>query len=99
MENLEFQMNTHLDAVYYNDNQLFRIHIVDVTLSAPKHRLTKVNGRLHWRDDSRVTNLEYHCLSVYSDGTVLFTNMKLKNNSVVRTMFSIFAQYMTKGAI
>ncbi|MCH88959.1 hypothetical protein A2U01_0009852, partial [Trifolium medium] len=34
-----------------------------------------------------------------SDGTVLFTNMKLQNDNDVRTMFSIFSQYMTKGPI
>ncbi|MCI94974.1 hypothetical protein A2U01_0116272, partial [Trifolium medium] len=33
------------------------------------------------------------------DGTVLFTNMKLHNDDDVRTMFSIFSQYMTKGPI
>jgi hypothetical protein len=29
----------------------------------------------------------------------MFTNMKLKNDDSVRTMFSFFAQYMTKGPI
>jgi hypothetical protein len=98
IENLEFQLNKHPAAVYYNTGKpnLFRIYI-DVTLGDLKHKLTQLNCRLHSRDERRVTDIEYRRLSVCSEETVLFTNMKLKNDGNVRTMFSIFAQYMTKG--
>jgi hypothetical protein len=48
MKNLEFQLDTHLAAVYYNGGEpnLFRIH-VDVTPSDLKHKLPQLNGRLH----------------------------------------------------
>jgi hypothetical protein len=51
MENLEFQPNTHLAAVYYNGREanLFRIHI-DITLGDLKHQLTQLNSRCHYRD-------------------------------------------------
>jgi hypothetical protein len=72
---------------------LFRIH-VDVILGDMKHKLTQLNGRLHSRDQRRVRDVEYRRLSVCSDVIVLFTKMKLKNDGGVRTMFSLFAQYM-----
>jgi hypothetical protein len=63
-----------------------------------KHQLTQLNDRLHYCDDRRVTDLAYRRPSVCSDGTIVFTNMKLKNDGDVRIMLSIFAQYMTKGS-
>ncbi|MCI22866.1 hypothetical protein A2U01_0044044 [Trifolium medium] len=61
-----------------------------------KHQL---NSRIHFRDQRRMTDVEYRRSSVCSDGTVLFTNIKLQNDGDVRTMFSIFSEYMTKGPI
>jgi hypothetical protein len=80
----------HIAAVYYNGGKenLFRIH-VDVTLGDLKHHLTQLNGRAHHRDQRTVTEVEYRRPSVFSDGTVLFTNMKLQTDGDVRTMFSI----------
>jgi hypothetical protein len=100
IENLEFQPNTRIAAVYYNGEKLnlFRIH-VDITLGDLMHQLTQLNGLVHHRDQRRVTVVEYRRLSVCSDGTVLFTNMKLQTNGDVRTMFSIYSQFMTKGSI
>jgi hypothetical protein len=43
--------------------------------------------------------MEYRRLSVCSDGSIQYTNMRLTNDGDVRTMFSIFSQYMTKGPI
>jgi hypothetical protein len=34
-----------------------------------------------------------------SDGSISFNNMKLQNNEDIRTMFSTFSQYNTKGPI
>ncbi|KAK2458085.1 hypothetical protein QL285_005284 [Trifolium repens] len=100
MENLEFQPNTHLAAVYYKGGEanLFRIHI-NITIGDLKHQLTQLNSRCHYRDQRRVTDVEYRRLSVCSDGFVLFTNMRLTNDDDVRTMFNIFSQYMTKGPV
>ncbi|MCH95231.1 hypothetical protein A2U01_0016206 [Trifolium medium] len=74
--------NTHLTAVFYNNRKsnLFRIH-VDVKLAYMKHQLDQLNGRLNCRDARRAVGVEYHRLSVCSDGRVLFTNMKLQNDS------------------
>jgi hypothetical protein len=60
MKILEFQWNTNLVAVYYNsgNSNVFKIHI-DVTLVDLKHRLSQLNGRLHFRNDRRVTDVEY----------------------------------------
>jgi hypothetical protein len=60
MKNLEFQPNTHIDAVYYNGENvnLFRIQ-VDVTLGDLKHQLTRFNGRVNHHDKKRVTGVEY----------------------------------------
>jgi hypothetical protein len=84
MEILEFQQNTHLVAVYYNKGKsnLFRIHI-NVTLIGLKYLLSQLNVRLHFHDDKRVTNVEYHYPPVSSYRTVLFTNMKLQNDGDV----------------
>jgi hypothetical protein len=100
MENLEFQLNTHLAAAYYNGGEAipFRIH-VDITLGDLKHQLTQLNNRCHSRDQRKVTDAEYRRPSVCSDGTVMFTDMRHINEGNVRTMFSIFSQYMTKGPI
>ncbi|MCH98213.1 hypothetical protein A2U01_0019213 [Trifolium medium] len=58
MEILEFQQNNHLVAVYYKHGKLnlFRIH-VDVTLADLKHQLSQLNGRHHFRDERRVTDV------------------------------------------
>ncbi|MCI31209.1 hypothetical protein A2U01_0052421, partial [Trifolium medium] len=92
MEILEFQQNTHLAAVYYNQGKpnLSRIQ-VDVTLGDLKHQLTQINSRLHYCHQRRVTNVENRRPSVCSDVTVLFTNMKLQNDADVRTIFSILS--------
>ncbi|MCH94309.1 hypothetical protein A2U01_0015267, partial [Trifolium medium] len=74
------------------------IHI-DVTLVDLKHQLSQLNDRLNCGDARRVTDVEYRRLSVCSDGTVWFTDMKLQKDGDVRTMFSIFSQYNTKGPI
>jgi hypothetical protein len=76
----------------------FRIH-ADITLEDLKHQLTQLNIRIHSRDQKRATDVEYRHPSVCSNGTVLFTNMRLRNDGDVRTMFSIFSQYMTNGPI
>ncbi|KAK2381140.1 hypothetical protein QL285_068772 [Trifolium repens] len=77
---------------------LFRLH-VDVSLGDLKHQLIQLNGCVNHRDQRRVTDIEYRRPSVCSDGTVLFTSMKLQTDGDVRTMFSIFSQFMTKGPI
>ncbi|KAK2422680.1 hypothetical protein QL285_033193 [Trifolium repens] len=96
MENLEFQPNTHIAAVYYNwgNANLFRIH-VDVSLGDLKHQLTQLNGRVNHWDQRRVADVEYRRPSICSDGTILFTSMKLQTDGDVRTFFSIFSQFMT----
>lgn len=43
--------------------------------------------------------VEFRRLSTYSAGSVQFSWMKLMNNDDVRTMFSIFGQYSTRGPI
>ncbi|MCI43720.1 hypothetical protein A2U01_0064958, partial [Trifolium medium] len=68
----------------------------DVTLSDLKHQL---NSLLHFRDQRRVTEIEYHRPSVCSNGIVSYTGMKLQNDGDVRTLFSIFSRYMMKGPI
>ncbi|KAK2390602.1 hypothetical protein QL285_064125 [Trifolium repens] len=86
--------------MYYNRGNinLFRIH-VDVTQGDLKQQLTQLNGHVNHRDQRRVTDVEYRRPSVCSDGTVLFTSMKLQTDGDVRTMFSIFSQFMAKGPI
>jgi hypothetical protein len=100
MEILEFQKNTYLVGVNYNRGipNFLRIH-VDDTLADLKHQLSQLNGRLHFGDARRVTDVEYRRLSIFSNRTVLFTYMKHQNDGDIRTMFSIFYQYMTNGPI
>ncbi|MCI68385.1 hypothetical protein A2U01_0089646, partial [Trifolium medium] len=52
----------------------------------------QLNNLLHFRDQRRVTEIEYHRPSVCSNGTVRYTGMKLQNDGDVRTMFSIFSR-------
>ncbi|MCH82446.1 hypothetical protein A2U01_0003252 [Trifolium medium] len=74
------------------------IHI-DVTLADLKHQLSQLNNRLNYRDARRVTDVEYRRSSVCTDRSVLFIDMKFQNDGDVRTTFSIFSQYSTKGPI
>jgi hypothetical protein len=46
-----------------------------------------------------MTDVEYRRLSVCSNENVSFTNMKLQNDSDVRTISSIFSQYIMEGPI
>ncbi|KAK2377457.1 hypothetical protein QL285_078130 [Trifolium repens] len=101
MENLEYRPNTRLAAVYFNGGNanLLRIH-VNVTLADLKNQLYEINNWLRFRDQRRVTDVEYYCPSgTTSEGTLLFTNVKLRNNGDVRTMFSVFSRYRTNVPI
>ena len=93
-------LNTKLAAVYYNKGKptLLRIR-VDVTLSGLKDQLNQINRDLHYREIRSVDSIEYRRPSTGSDGSIEYTQMKLKNDDDVRTMFSIFEQYSTKGPI
>jgi cell division FtsZ-interacting protein ZapD len=64
---IQYQHIGHLVAVYYNrwKPNLLRNH-VDVTLADLKHQLSQLNIRLHFPDQRRVTDVEYHRLSVCS---------------------------------
>jgi hypothetical protein len=57
--------------MYYNGGKtnLFRIY-ANATLGDLKHKLTQLNGRVHHRDQRRVTDVEYRRPSVCSNGTV-----------------------------
>jgi len=99
--NSVFDSNTKLAAVYYNEGKpphLFRIPI-DVTLSGLKSQLNQINLKLNYRDTQRVDRDEYRRLLTDSTGSVRFSRMKLMNDDDVRTMFSIFGQYSTRGLI
>jgi hypothetical protein len=102
MDIYDIRVNTHLAAVYFNNGNpnLFRIH-VDVTLADLKQQLDQLNRHLNGhRDTRRVTHIEYRRPSVMEDGRVVsFTNMVLRTDEDVRSMFSIFSQYSTKGPI
>jgi hypothetical protein len=101
MENSVFNSNTKLAAIYYNGGKathLFRIRI-DVTLSGLKGQLDQINRKLNYRDILTVYGVEYRCPSTDSTESVRFIQMKLMNNDDVRTMFSIFGQYSTRGTI
>ncbi|MCI56509.1 hypothetical protein A2U01_0077760, partial [Trifolium medium] len=52
-----------------------------------------------FRDQRKVTEIVYLRLSVCADETVLFKKMEFRTDDDVRTMFSIFTQYMMKGPI
>jgi len=101
MENSLFNSNTKLVVVYYNGGKSphqFRIHI-DVTLFGLKSQLNEINLELNHRDTRRVDDVEYQCPSTDSSSSLRFNRMKLTNDDGVRTMFSIFCQYSTRGPI
>ncbi|KEH40592.1 hypothetical protein MtrunA17_Chr1g0161221 [Medicago truncatula] len=77
---------------------LFMIH-TDITLSELKDRLDQINRQLNHRDTRRMDDVEYRRPSIDSVETVRFSRMKLKNNNDMRTIFSIFGQYNSKGSI
>jgi len=101
MENSVFDPNTKLAAVFYNGGKppyLFRIP-TDVTLSGLKSQLNQINLELNYRDTQSVDDVEYRRPSIGSARSVQFTRMKLMNDDDVRTMFSIFDQFSTRGLI
>ncbi|KAK2443186.1 hypothetical protein QL285_014310 [Trifolium repens] len=99
---LTYRRDTHLAAVYFDAGtppNMFRID-VDSTLSDLKQQLDEINRCCNNRNDDRnVTIINYRKPSVRSDGSVMFSKMQLKNDDDVRTMFSIYSQYSTKGPI
>jgi len=101
MENSVFDLNTKLAAVCYNQGKrpnLFRIPN-NVTLFGLKSQLNQINLELNYRDTQRVDGVEYQRPLTDSAGGVRFTRMKLMNDDNVRTMFSIFGQFSTRGPI
>jgi len=100
-ENFVFDPNTKLTIVYYNGGKpphLFRIR-TDHTLSGLKGQLDQINRQLNYRDTQRVDGVEYWRPSTDSAERVWFSRMKLMRDDDVRTMFSIFGQYNTRGPI
>lgn len=77
---------------------MFRIR-VNVTLFGLKDQLDQINGHLNHIEPRRVDHVEYRRQSIDSDGSSNFTQMKLWNDDNVRTMFSTFDQYSSKGLI
>jgi len=61
--------------------------------------MNQINLELNYRDTQRVDGVEYRRPSTDSAGSVRFTRMKLINNDEMRTMFSIFGQFSTRGSI
>ncbi|AES77293.1 hypothetical protein MTR_7g008890 [Medicago truncatula] len=101
MENYVFDSNTKLPAVYCNGRKpphLFRIP-TDVTLFGLKSQLNQINIELNYRDTLRVDGVEYRRPSINSAESVRFSRIKLMNDDDVRTMFSIFGQFNTRGPI
>ncbi|KAK2374355.1 hypothetical protein QL285_075325 [Trifolium repens] len=98
---LAYWRDTHLAAVYFNDGKsnMFRI-FVDATLVDLKQQLNEINRCCNNpNDDITVTSVEYRKPSMRSDRSVTFSNMKLRNNEDICTMFSIYSKYSTKGPI
>ncbi|KAK2415377.1 hypothetical protein QL285_037862 [Trifolium repens] len=88
-------------AVYFDVGtpNMFRID-VDSTLSDLNQQLDEINCcRNNRKDDRNVTSVDYRKPSIRSDGSVTFSKMQLKNDDDVRTTFSIYFQYSTKGPI
>ena len=77
---------------------LFKIR-TDVNLYGLKDHLDQINRQLNHKDKKRVDDVEYRRLSTDSAGTLQFSRMKLMNDDDMRTMFSIFGQYNTRGMI
>jgi hypothetical protein len=93
--------NTKLVAIYYNGEKpphLFKIH-TDVTFFGSKDQLDQINRQLNHKDTMRVDCNEYRRPSTNSARTLQFNRMKVMNDNDVRTMFSTFGQYITKGLI
>jgi hypothetical protein len=98
---LTYRRDTHLAAVYFDAGMpnMFRI-AVDSTLSDLNQQLDEINRCCNNRNDDRnVTSVDYRKPSIRSDGSITFSKMQLKNDDDVRTMFSIYSQYSTKGPI
>lgn len=49
----------------------------DGTLSDLNDQLDQLNPHLNHRDTRKMVSVEYHCLSIFDDGCVCFTNMQL----------------------
>jgi hypothetical protein len=94
MDTSIIDLNTKLIAVYYNKGKpphMFKVWN-DFMLFRLKDQLNQINHK----DTSRVDDVEYRRPLTDSTGIVQFTEMKLRNDDDVRTMFSIFGQYITK---
>jgi hypothetical protein len=79
----------HIAAVYYNGEKRIFSGSTSMLRWVIWSTTTQLNDRAHHRDQRTVTEVEYRRPSVFSDGTVLFTNMKLQTDGDMRTMFSI----------
>jgi len=94
-------LNNNL-VIYYiggrGTHNMFRVN-VGVTLSDLKKQLDWINGRLNHDDTRMVVSVKYRRPLIDPNGHIQFTQMKLQNDDDVRTMFSIFDQYCSKGRI
>lgn len=72
--------------------------LVAVDYKRRKHDMFRVHNCLNHRDNRKVNDVKYTLLSMYSDGSVRFTQMKLLNDGV-RAMFFIFGHYSLKRPI
>jgi len=93
-------LNTKLVAAYYNKGKphMFKVRN-NVTLFGSNNQLDQINRQLNQIDTRRVDDVEYQRPSTDSARRVQFIQMKLMNNNDVRTLFSIFGKYSTKGQI
>jgi len=81
-----------------------KIYVIDpnIKLAAVyynKDQLNQINRQLNHKDTRRVDGVEYRCSSTDSVRTLRFSRMKLKNDDDMRSMFSIFGQYITKRLV
>ena len=74
------------------NSQLFKIRYINVTLKGLKDQLNEINQGLNPRDTRRVEYIWYDRLTL-DDGRTTFSQLELKNNDDVRSMFSIFWQH------
>jgi len=91
IDNSVIDLNTKLAVIYYNVGKtpsaqcLKWCHIYGL-----KDQHDQIDCKLECRDTRRMYNVKYQFPSIDSAGRVLFSQMKLRNDDDVRTMFSIF---------
>ena len=83
-------------CIHFNggNHQMFKVQYINVTLKGLKDQLDEINQRLIPRDTGMVEYIWYERPTL-DDGKITFSQLELKNDDDVRSMFPWINMFVT----